>query len=126
MSQPLLILSPFVWGIPENVGVMHHFCPLPAPQEARGEAATDFAPLCLGVFENVGVTLLFRPLLGSREGRGQASTATSPLHSRGSPNKGEQNQSLLPHPCLLKGPKEGGNATKEGPREARGDGWIDG
>ena len=27
------------------------------------------------------------------------------------PNKGEQNQKCLPHPCLLGGPKEGGNAT---------------
>ena len=27
------------------------------------------------------------------------------------PNKGEQNQKRLPHPCLLGGPKEGGNAT---------------
>ena len=27
------------------------------------------------------------------------------------PNKGEQNQKWLPHPCLLRGPKEGGNAT---------------
>ena len=26
-------------------------------------------------------------------------------------DKGEQNQNWLPHPCLLKGPKEGGNAT---------------
>ena len=28
----------------------------------------------------------------------------------GIPNKGEQNQKRLPHPCLLGGPKEGGNA----------------
>ena len=27
------------------------------------------------------------------------------------PNKGEQNQKWLPQPCLLRGPKEGGNAT---------------
>ena len=27
------------------------------------------------------------------------------------PNKGEQNQKWLPQPCLLGGPKEGGNAT---------------
>ena len=38
----------------------------------------------------------------------------SPLHSRGTklevvPNKGEQNQKWLPHPCLLGGPKEGNN-----------------
>ena len=29
----------------------------------------------------------------------------------GIPNKGEQNHKWLPHPCLLGGPKEGGNAT---------------
>ena len=29
----------------------------------------------------------------------------------GIPNKGEQNQKWLPHPCLLGGPKDGGNAT---------------
>ena len=34
----------------------------------------------------------------------------SPLHSRGSPNKGGQNQKWLLHPCLLGGPKEGGTA----------------
>ena len=37
--------------------------------------------------------------------------ATSSPHSRGSPNKGRQNQNWLPHPCLLGGPKEGGSAT---------------
>ena len=30
----------------------------------------------------------------------------SPLHTRGSPNKGGQNQKWLPHPYLLGGPKE--------------------
>ena len=34
----------------------------------------------------------------------------SPLHSQGSPNKREQNHKWLPHPCFLRGPKEGGNA----------------
>ena len=29
----------------------------------------------------------------------------------GIPKKGKQNQKRLPHPCLLGGPKEGGNAT---------------
>ena len=59
--------------------------------------------------------------------------ATSPLPSRGPkrgrkcyvnpafsgvPNKGEQNQKRMPHPCLLGGPKEGGNATS--PLHSRG------
>ena len=30
---------------------------------------------------------------------------------RGFPNKGGQNQNWLPHPCSLRGPKEGGSAT---------------
>ena len=34
------------------------------------------------------------------------------------PNKGEQNQKRLPHPCLLGVPKEGGNATS--PVHSRG------
>ena len=42
----------------------------------------------------------------------------SPLHSRGSPNKGGQNQKWLPHPCLLGGPKEGRNAMS--PLHSRG------
>ena len=41
----------------------------------------------------------------------------SPLHSRGSPNKGRQNQ-WLPHSYLRGGPKEGGNATS--PLHSRG------
>ena len=41
----------------------------------------------------------------------KSEVAASPLHSRGSPNKGGQNHKWLPHPCLLGGPKEGGNAT---------------
>ena len=46
-------------------------------------------------------------LYGMLRGR----NAMSRLHSRGSPNKGGQNQNWLPHPCLLGGPKEGGYAT---------------
>ena len=38
-----------------------------------------------------------------RQARGARSEAV--------PNKGEGNQKWLPHPCLLRGPKEGGNAT---------------
>ena len=70
-------------------------------------------------------------ILGGPQQRGTKSevkleVATSPLPSHGPkkgrkcyitpaflvvPNKGEQNQKWLPHPCLLGGPKEGGNAT---------------
>ena len=48
----------------------------------------------------------------------------SPTPSAGSkksevvPNKGKQNQKWLPHPCLLGGPKQGGNATS--PLHSRG------
>ena len=51
---------------------------------------------------------------GPKEG----GNAMSPLHSRGSPNKGEQNQKWVPHPCLLGGPQVGGNATS--PLHSRG------
>ena len=44
--------------------------------------------------------------------------AMSPLHCLGSPNKGEQNQKWLPHPCILRGQKEGGNGTS--PLHSRG------
>ena len=47
------------------------------------------------------------PSWGPKRGRKcYVTPATSPLHSRGSPNKGGQNQNWLPHPCLLGGPKE--------------------
>ena len=39
-------------------------------------------------------------------------------HSQESPNKGGQNQNWLPEPCLLGGPKVGGNATS--PLHSRG------
>ena len=63
----------------------------------------------------------------SRQQRGTKSeVAASPLPSQGPkrrrkcyatlafsgiPNEGEQNQKWMPHPCLLGGPKEGGNYT---------------
>ena len=87
MRQPLLILSLFVWGplvvfcspwlalgIPENAGVTYHFRPLLGPREGRGEAATDFVPLCLGIPQNGGVSYHFRLVSGPREGRGEAAT----------------------------------------------------
>ena len=48
----------------------------------------------------------------------------SPLHSQRSTNKGVQNQKWLPHPCLLGGPQEGGNAMSpllahESPKKMR-------
>ena len=68
----------------------------------------------------------------------KSEVATSPLPSQGPtrgrkccitpafsgiPNKGEQNQKWLPHPCLLKGPQEGGSATSplpsQGPTRGR-------
>ena len=70
---------------------------------------------------------------GSPPRGGKSKVATSPLPSRvpkrgrkcyitpafsGVPNKGEQNEKWLPHPCLLGGPKEGGNATS--PLNSRG------
>ena len=73
-----------------------HFCTGPTwaifvplfgdPRECRGDVA-------------------FRPLLA------HAPAFSGAQKRAGIPNKGEQNQNLLPHPCLLGGPREGGNAT---------------
>ena len=54
------------------------------------------------------------PSQGPKQGR---KCYVTPAFS-GIPNIGEQNQKWLPHPCLLRGPKEGGNATS--PLHSRG------
>ena len=51
-------------------------------------------------------------ILGDTQSQGQEAK------SEVVPNKGEQNQKWPPHPCLLTGPKEGGNATS--PLHSRG------
>ena len=103
------------------------------PNAKRGEHNQKWLPhLCLlgGPKEGGNATSsLHSPGDPQRQARGAKSeVATSPLPSRGPkggrkcyvtptssgvPNakRGEQNQKWPPHPCLLGGPKEGGNAT---------------
>ena len=47
LRQPILILSPFVWGSPRMQGL----CSISAHLWAN----SDFVPLCLGIPENAGV-----------------------------------------------------------------------
>ena len=54
------------------------------------------------------------PYWGPKRGR---ECYVTPAFS-GTPNTAEQNQKRLPHPCLLRGPKEGGNAMS--PLHSRG------
>ena len=54
------------------------------------------------------------PSMGRKRGR---KCYIAPAFS-GVPNKRHENQKWLPHPCLLGGPKEGGNATS--PLNSRG------
>ena len=49
--------------------------------------------------------------------------ATSPLPSWG-PHQRGRNQNLLPHPCLLRGPHEGGNATSTLPSRGSPSKWT--
>ena len=56
--------------------------------------------------------------LPSRGPKKRAEMLRHPYILGGSPNKRGQNQKRLPHPCLLRGPKEGGNAMS--PLHSRG------
>ena len=87
-------LNPTFWGDQKRAEMLHHPCILGGHQQ-RGQIKA-----------------------GPKEGE----IATSPLHSRGSPNTGEQNQNWLPqsyllggqkraemlhHPSILRGPQQG-------------------
>ena len=60
--------------------------------------------------QDCSVTPAFSGIPNAKRGEGKKSGVV--------PNKGEQNQKWLPHPCLLGGPKEGGNARS--PLHSRG------
>ena len=82
--------------------MLRHACILGNPQTkgTKSEMATKSAT------KIVPVSSIAPKGWGTKEGGND----TSPLHSRGSPDKGGQNQNWLPQPCLLRGLKEGGNA----------------
>ena len=90
-------LTPAFSGAQKRAEMLRHPCILrdpltPAFSGAQKRAEMLRHPCLLG---------------GPKEG----GNATSPLHSRGSPNKGGQNQKWVPGRYLLGGPKEGGSAT---------------
>ena len=88
------LLHPYLIEAKKRLEMLRHPCFLAGPQpHARGaKSEVDASPL---------------PSPGPK--RGQKCYVTREFS--GIPNKGEQNHKQLPHPCLLGGPKEGGNAT---------------
>ena len=79
-------------GAQKRAEMLRHPCILGEPQQR-------------GTISEVAASAL--PFRGPKRGR---KSCVTPAFS-GIPNKGEQNQKWLPHPCLLGGLKEGRNAT---------------
>ena len=98
------------------------------PQRQARAAKNRNGPLQRGTKSEVAASTL--PSRGPKRGQDCSVTPAFsgiPNAKRGEqkksvvvPNKGEQNQKWLPHPCLLGGPKEGGNSR--GPNAKRGEG----
>ena len=96
------------------------------PQRQARAAKNRNGPLQRGTKSEVAASTL--PSRGPKRGQDCSVTPAFsgiPNAKRGEqkksvvvPNKGEQNQKWLPHPCLLGGPKEGGNARS--PLHSRG------
>ena len=92
-------LTPAFSGAQKGAAMLRHTCILGCPQQ-RGSKSEDAAsPL---------------PSEGPKRRRKCYGTPTLSWV----PNKGQQNQKWLHHPCLFKGPKRGGNATS--PMHSRG------
>ena len=79
-------------GAQKRAEVVHHPCILGGPQQRRTKSEVAASPL---------------PFQGTK--RGHKCYITRPFS--GVPNKRVPKQKWMPHPCLLKGPKEGGNET---------------
>ena len=96
-------LTPAFLGAQKRAEMVRHPCILRGPQREEQGAKSEVATSPL-------------PSWGPKRGRKRYATPAS----LGFPNakRGEQNQKWLPHPCLLGGPKEGGNATS--PLHSRG------
>ena len=92
-------LTPAFWGGQKRAEMLHHPYILGDPQQRGTKSEVAASPL---------------PSEGPKRGRKYHVT---PAFS-GLPNKWKQNQTWVPHPCLLGGPKEGGNATS--PLHSRG------
>ena len=93
--------TPAFSGAQKRAEMLCHPCILGGPQHQAWGAKSDMATLPL-------------PSRGPKRGR---KCYVTPAFS-GIPNKEEQNQKWLPHPCLLGGPEEGGNAMS--PLHSRG------
>ena len=114
-------------GAQKRARLLRHPCILGDPQrEARAEKKSSSCPRQRGTKSEVAASPL--PSRGPKRGRKcwvSPALPGIPHAKRGEqkksvvvPNKGEQNQKWLPHPCLLGGPKEGGNARS--PLHSRG------
>ena len=134
-------LNPAFWGAQKWAQMLHHPYILGGPQQSgQNQSGPKRGPKCYIKHAFSGIPnkgdkskraqrraeMLHHPcILGDAPQRGQikagpkgGGNATSPLHSRGSPNKGEQNENWVPQPCLLGGPTVGANATP--PLHSRG------
>ena len=79
-------------GAQKRSKMLHHPCIVMGPQQRGPKSEVAASPL---------------PSRGPKRGQKCYITPAFPWV----PNKGDQNQKWLPHPCLLGGPKEGANAT---------------
>ena len=121
-------ITPAFSGIPKQRGTKSELAAVTLPSRGPKSGRKCYITPAFSGVPNKGdkskraqkkAEMLHHPcILGGPKQRGQSKAgpteggnATSSLHSRGSPNKGGQNQNWLPKPCLLGGPQMGGNAT---------------
>ena len=114
---------PCLLGGPKEGG--NAVSPLPSRESSTKGTKIRSGCLCFGPKQGGNATSPLHSQGSSANGtkirRGCLTPALSGAHTRaecdvcpvlqGTPNKGDQNQKWLPHPYLLGGPKEGGNAT---------------
>ena len=124
-------ITPAFLGIPnigdKNKKWLPHPCLLGGPKEGRNATSPLHSP------GSPTPSVASKIRSGPQHRGTKSEVAASPLPSRGPkrgrkcyitraflgiPNLGDKNQKWLPHPCLLGGPKEGGNATS--PLQSRG------
>ena len=105
--------SPLPSGGPKKrAEMLHHPCIVADPPTPSARSKIRSGPQQRGTKSQVAASPL--PSWGPKRGR---ICYVTPAFS-GIPNKGEQNHKWLPHPCLLRGPKEGRYATS--PLRSRG------
>ena len=112
LRQPCILGGPQQRGTKSKVATS----PLPSWGPQRGRKCY-VRPMCSKIpnqADKIRSGYLTLACRGPKRGR---KCYVAPAFS-GVPNKGKGNQKWLPHPCLLGGPKEGGNATS--PLHSRG------